>query len=309
VSTPVLLDCDPGHDDAIALLLALASPELELLGVTTVAGNQTLEKTTANAIRVLDVVGSDLPVAAGADRPLVREQYVAAYVHGETGLDGPDLPPPQREPVDQHAVDFLAERIAGTTLVATGPLTNVALLLARHPRAIPERIVLMGGAIAEGNVTPAAEFNIWADPEAAARVFSSGLDVTMVGLDVTHQALLTDEHAAQLRANGRVGGVVADLLDFYGRFHDEVYDFDGSPIHDAVAVAQVIRPQLLELRTLNVAIDLESELCRGRTVVDLWKRTARDPNAHVAVGIDAPAFVELLLERLGRLDDSAERRD
>ena len=306
MSTPILLDCDPGHDDAIALLLALASPELELLGVTTVAGNQTVEKTTANAIRVLELVGADVPVAAGAGRPLVREPYVAAYVHGETGLDGPDLPPARREPVEQHAVDFLAERVDGTTLVATGPLTNVALLLAREQER-PERIVLMGGAIAEGNVTPAAEFNIWADPEAAARVFSSGLDVTMVGLDVTHQALLTDEHAARLRDNGRVGSVVADLLDFYGVFHKQVYDFDGSPIHDAVAVAQVSRPDLLELRELNVEIDRESELCRGRTVVDVWKRTGRDPNARVAVGIDAGGFIDLLLERLGSLD--AERRD
>jgi len=302
VSTPVLLDCDPGHDDAIALLLALASPELKLLGVTTVAGNQTVEKTTANAIRILELVGSDIPIAAGAGRPLVREAYVAAYVHGETGLDGPDLPPAQRAPVEQHAVDFLAERIDGTTLVATGPLTNVALLLARHEHARPERIVLMGGAIAEGNVTPAAEFNIWADPEAAARVFASGLDVTMVGLDVTHQALLTDEHAARLQENGRVGSVVADLLDFYGAFHKQFYDFEGSPIHDAVAVAQVIRPELLELRELNVEIERESELCRGRTVVDLWNRTERDPNTRVAVGIDSAGFIELLLERLGSLD-------
>jgi inosine-uridine nucleoside N-ribohydrolase len=308
VSTPILLDCDPGHDDAIALLLAVASPELELLGVTTVAGNQTVEKTTANAIRVLELVGSDVPVAAGAGRPLVREPYVAAYVHGETGLDGPDLPPARREPVDQHAVDFLAERIGGATLVATGPLTNVALLLARE-EASPERIVLMGGAIAEGNVTPAAEFNVWADPEAAARVFSSGLDVTMVGLDVTHQALLTDEHAAGLRENGRVGSVVADLLDFYGTFHKQVYDFEGSPIHDAVAVTQVIQPDLLDLRELNVEIDRESELCRGRTVVDMWNRTGREANARVAVGIDAPGFIELLLERLGSLDRDAERRD
>ena len=186
--------------------------------------------------------------------------------------------------------------------MATGPLTNVALLLARDEKAGPERIVLMGGAIAEGNVTPAAEFNIWADPEAAARVFSSGLDVTMVGLDVTHQALLTDEHAARLRENGRVGNVVADLLDFYGVFHKQVYDFEGSPIHDAVAVAEVIRPDLLESRELNVEIDRESELCRGRTVVDVWKRTGREPNARVAVGIDADGFIELLLDRLGSLD-------
>jgi inosine-uridine nucleoside N-ribohydrolase len=208
---PILIDCDPGHDDAIALLLALASPEVELLGVTTVHGNQTLAKTTANALRVLELAGrSDVPVAAGAERPLVREPAVAADVHGESGLDGPELPEPTTAAVDAHAVDFLAERLIAApepvTLIPTGPLTNVALLLARHPLAAEniERIVLMGGAIAEGNVTPAAEFNIWVDPEAAARVFASGLDVTMIGLDVTHRALLTPAHAEQLRAAGRI---------------------------------------------------------------------------------------------------------
>ena len=298
----ILLDCDPGHDDAIAILLALASPEVELLGVTTVAGNQTLQKTTDNAIRVLELAGrGDVPVAVGSPRPLVREPFVAAYVHGETGLDGPDLPPPQAEPSDQHAVDFLAERLEGATLVATGPLTNVALLLARYPEARPERIVLMGGAIAEGNVTPAAEFNIWADPEAAARVFASGLDVTMVGLNVTHQALVTAAHAEQLRGAGRVGKVVAELLDFYGVFHREVYGFDGSPVHDAVAVAHVIDPTLLELQHLNVRVDCESELCRGRTVVDVWRRSGLEPTANVAVGIDSERFLTLLLDRLSRL--------
>src|SRR3954454_18362950 len=248
-ATKILLDCDPGHDDAIALLLALGSPELELVGATTVAGNQTLDKTTANAIRVLEFVGrGDVPGAAGADRPLVREQYVASYVHGETGLDGPDLPPPQRATLDQHAVDFLAGKIRETggdvPPVPTGPLTNVALMLALHPDARPARIVLMGGAIAEGNVTPAAEFNIWADPEAAARVFGSGIDVTMVGLDVTHRALFTNAHVGRL--TGRVGEMVTELLRFYGEFHRRVYDFDGSPIHDAVAVAHVMRPDLVE---------------------------------------------------------------
>ena len=302
MSTPVLLDCDPGHDDAIAMLLALGSDELELRGITTVAGNQTLEKTTANAIRVLELAGrAEIPVAAGAGRPLVREPRVAAEVHGETGLDGPDLPPPQAEPSPQHAVDFLAEQIAGTTLVATGPLTNVALLLARHPEAKPERIVLMGGAIAEGNVTPAAEFNIWADPEAAQRVFTSGLDVTMVGLDVTHRALVTPAHAEQLAESGRIGKVVAELLEFYGGFHRTVYGWDGSPIHDAVAVAHVIDPTLLELEHVNVRVDCESELCRGRTVADIWRRTGLEPNANVAVGIDAERFVSLLQERLARL--------
>ena len=302
MSTPILLDCDPGHDDAIALLLALGSDELELRGVTVVAGNQTLEKTTANAIRVLELARrGDVPVAVGSPRPLVREPFVAAYVHGETGLDGPELPPPQAEPSDQHAVDFLAERLEGATLVATGPLTNVALLLARYPEARPERIVLMGGAIAEGNVTPAAEFNIWADPEAAARVFASGLDVTMVGLNVTHQALVTAAHAEQLRGAGRVGKVVAELLDFYGVFHREVYGFDGSPVHDAVAVAHVIDPTLLELQHLNVRVDCESELCRGRTVVDVWRRSGLEPTANVAVGIDSERFLTLLLDRLSRL--------
>jgi inosine-uridine nucleoside N-ribohydrolase len=302
MSVSILLDCDPGHDDAIAILLALGSDELELRGVTTVAGNQTLEKTTANAIRVLELAGrGEIPVAAGAGRPLVREPRVAADVHGETGLDGPDLPPPQAEPSPQHAVDFLAERIGGATLVATGPLTNVALLLARHPEARPERIVLMGGAIAEGNVTPAAEFNIWADPEAAQRVFTSGLDVTMVGLDVTHKALVNSEHADELRRSGRIGEVVAELLEFYGGFHRATYGWDGSPIHDAVAVAHVIDPTLLEVEPLNVRIDTESELCRGRTVVDLWRRTGLEPTANVAVGIDSDRFVHLLQERLARL--------
>ena len=303
-ATKILLDCDPGHDDAIALLLALASPELELLGVTTVAGNQTLDKTTANAIRLLEFAGrTEIPVAAGADRPLVREQYVAAYVPGATGLDGPDLPPAQSEPLDRHAVDFLADKIRETggavTLVPTGPLTNVALLLALHPDARPERIVLMGGAIAEGNVTPAAEFNIWADPEAAARVFGSGIDLTMVGLDVTHKALFTEAHVGRLA--GRVGRMVAELLEFYGHFHKEVYGFDGSPIHDAVAVAQVIRDDLVTTEHLNTEIDVESELCRGRTVVDVWRRSGREPNSHVGVDIDADGFLELLVVRLNSL--------
>ena len=224
MTTPIVIDCDPGHDDAFALMLAVASPELDLVGVTTVAGNQTLEKTTANALRILELCGrGDVPVAEGAADPLVRARDVAAHVHGETGLDGPDLPPPAGEPVTEHAVDFLArvirEREGALTLVPTGPLTNVALLLAMRPDARPERIVLMGGSIGEGNRTPAAEFNIWADPEAARRVFESGIEMTMIGLDVTHQALVTDADADELRGAGRVGKVAAELLDFYRLWH------------------------------------------------------------------------------------------
>jgi inosine-uridine nucleoside N-ribohydrolase len=305
MSTKIIVDCDPGHDDAIALLLALASPEVELIGVTTVAGNQTLDKTTANAIRVLDLVGrADIPVAAGADRPLKRELRTAAHVHGETGMDGPVLVPPSREPLDEHAVDFLAERIEpGMVLVPTGPLTNIALLVERHPEAAArlERVVWMGGAIAEGNVTPAAEFNSWVDPEAGDRVFAAGLDLTMVGLDVTHKALMTPAHADRLRTSGDVGRFVADLFGYYHRFHDERYGLPGSPIHDALAVAQVLKPELVETVETNVAVETGSELCRGRTVVDRWHVTDRPSNAHVGVDVDAATFLELLVGRLESL--------
>ena len=245
--TPIILDCDPGHDDAIALLLALASPEVEVLGVTTVHGNQTLEKTTANALRVLDLAGrGDVPVAAGAERPLERALMVASHVHGESGLDGPALPPPNRTPLAENAVDFMLRTIAASpaavTLVPTGPLTNIATLLRRTGGANVERIVLMGGAIAEGNITPAAEFNIWADPEAAHEVFHAGIDTTMIGLDVTHRALTTPALQERLRSSGARGAFVADLIDFFTVYHRDTYGWEGAPIHDAVAVAQVIRP-------------------------------------------------------------------
>ncbi len=303
---PVLLDCDPGHDDAIALLLALGSPELELLGVTTTYGNQTLDKTTANALRVLELAGrADVPVAAGAAEPLVRELEVAAHVHGESGLDGPSLPPPSGVARSDDAVGFMQERVEESdrpvVVVATGPLTNVARFLELHGGDGLERIVVMGGSIAEGNMTPAAEFNIWADPEAAERVFQSGLEVTMIGLDVTHRAILGPPVAERLRAAGRIGIFVAELNDFFSRYHRETYGWDGAPIHDAVAVAHVIRPGLVETRRRNVEVELVSDLCRGRTVVDLWERTGRQANVHVGVDVDADAFFELLVERITSL--------
>jgi inosine-uridine nucleoside N-ribohydrolase len=255
---------------------------------------------------VLELAGKDeIPVAAGADRPLIGELVVAADAHGESGLGCSTLPPPRRQALAQHAVDFLAEQVLRSarpvTLVPLGPLTNVALLLARHPQAAArlERIVLMGGAIAEGNMTPAAEFNIWIDPEAAARVFASGLDLTMVGLDVTNRAVLTPAHAETLRGTGRIGAAIAELLDFYQGFYGEMYEFGGSPIHDAVAVAHVLRPELLETVKRHVSVEVGDGLCRGRTVVDMRRRRAPSPpNASVAVDIDAPAFVAFLLERL-----------
>jgi inosine-uridine nucleoside N-ribohydrolase len=306
VPTPIVLDCDPGHDDAIALLLALASPEVELLGVTTTYGNQTLEKTTANALRVLELAGrSDVPLAAGAERPLERDLVVAAHVHGKSGLDGPVLPEPRTAPVAADALTFTAECVHASpravTLVATGPLTNVARYLERHGSGGVERIVLMGGAIAEGNFTPAAEFNIWCDPEAASRVFASGLDITMIGLDVTHQAVLGPPEEERLRAVGRVGAFVAELNLFFTEYHRRTYGWDGAPIHDAVAMAQVIRPGLVETRHRNVEIECESDLCRGRTVVDLWRRTEQPPNAHVGVLLDREGFFDLLVDRMASL--------
>jgi inosine-uridine nucleoside N-ribohydrolase len=302
---PLIIDCDPGHDDAMALLLAVASPELELAAVTTVAGNQTIEKVTANAIRVLDVAGvTDIPVAAGAHRALVHPAATAADVHGETGLDGPDLPPPSRPPESEHAVELLARllRERPHTLAAVGPLTNVALLLAVHPELAGqiERLVIMGGAVGAGNTTPAAEFNIWADPEAAKRVFSLDLDLTMVGLDVTHRALLSAETAEGLRSAGRAGAVVADLHAFYRRFHQQVYGHDSTPVHDALAVASLIRPELLRTEHLPVEIDTGYGPARGRTIVDRLRRTGPG-NAHVALDVDADGFIALLTERIARL--------
>jgi inosine-uridine nucleoside N-ribohydrolase len=303
MSTPIVIDCDPGHDDAIAILLALASPEVEVRGITTVAGNQTLEKTTRNALKILELAGrTDIPVAAGADRPLVRDLRTAANVHGETGLDGPDLPEPVTVPVDAHAADLLAELLEpGVVLVPTGPLTNVALLLERHPDVKPDRIVWMGGAIAEGNVTPAAEFNAFVDPEAAARVFASGIGVTLIGLDITHKALFTRAHADRLRGTGRAGKAVAELSDFFQIFHESRYRFDGSPIHDALAVAEVIDPSLVTTVECNVEIETASQWCDGRTVVDRWLVTDRPRNCRAGVDVDADRFLELLVDRISAL--------
>jgi inosine-uridine nucleoside N-ribohydrolase len=271
-----------------------------------VAGNQTLEKVTANAIRILDVARAHhIPVAAGADRPLVHPAATASDVHGETGLDGPDLPGPSREPEAVHAVELLARmlREAPATLIPIGPLTNIALLLAVHPELHQriERIVLMGGAMGTGNVTPSAEFNLWVDPEAAKRVFESGIDITMVGLDVTHRAMLSAARAEALRGTGRAGAVVADLHAFYRRFHMTLYGHDDTPVHDALAVASVIRPDLLTTERRFTEIDVTQGPCRGRTVVDELGRTGRGANVAVAVGVQAEPFIDLLTERIGSL--------
>ena len=308
--TPVLIDCDPGYDDVIAIMLALASPEVEVLGITTVEGNQPVAETTENALRVVELLARKIPVAQGADRPLVRDlpfRRTPSAVDADIRRDVPGLPPATGRAVDQHAVDLLA-RVAlaadePVTLVPLGPLTNVALLLARYPDAAARirRIVLMGGAIGEGNATTAAEFNIYVDPEAAQRVFSSGIDLTMVGLDVTYRAVVSPAGLEELRGLGRAGAVVAAILDRFRPYRRYSWYPEGYPVHDAVAVAEVVRPGLLTTEYLNVVVECSSELSRGRTVVDRRGRSGREPNAHVAVDVDTAAFVRLLIERLRAL--------
>ncbi len=301
---PVVLDCDPGHDDALAILLALARPELQVLAVTTVAGNAPLERTTRNALRVLTLLGrTDVPVASGAERPLVRAPWIPVEFHGQSGLDGADLPEPAVRPVAEDAIELTArvvrEAANPVTLVPTGPLTNIALFLRAHPRLVPRigAISLMGGSLGEGNTTAAAEFNLWADPEAAAIVFEAGIPILMSGLDVTHQALVLPPDIARLEhVGGRTGRVFADLLRFFAVHHRQRYGWDGPPIHDAVAVARLVEPGLVMSRRLRVDVETAGELTRGRTVADPEGLSGRPPNAEVGLAIDRERFVDLLVE-------------
>lgn len=306
---PVVIDTDPGQDDAVALLLALASPELEVVGVTTVAGNVPLARTSQNALKVCELAGrTDLAVFAGADRPLQRELVTAEYVHGATGLDGADLPDPEMTLRPGHAVDFLIDTATGRpglTVCTLGPLTNVALALQREPGLARhvDQIVLMGGGFSEGgNRTPAAEFNIYVDPHAADLVFRSGIPLTMLPLDVTHQALILPDHLARLRALGtRVGEVVAGWLDFFERYDLERYGGVGGPLHDPCVIGYLLWPDLFGGKDCNVMIETESPLTMGMTVVDWWRASGRPANCRVVRSIDSPAFFDLLIERLARL--------
>jgi pyrimidine-specific ribonucleoside hydrolase len=301
---PVIIDCDPGHDDALAITLALARPELDVLGITTIGGNSTLANTTRNALRVLALLGrTDVPVAAGPDQPLVRPLETAPQVHGVSGLDGADLPEPASEPRPEGALEFLRATLAAAPapvmLIPVGPLTNIGLLLRTYP-AIAEKIAgisLMGGAMGAGNWTPAAEFNIWVDPEAARIVFRSGLPITMHGLDVTHKALMGLPEADRLDAVGtRVGHVFADLLRFFTKFHVDKYGTADTPIHDAVAVAHVALPGLVTTRRYHVDVETTGDITRGRTVVDDRGQPGETPNVDVALDIDRARFAELVIE-------------
>jgi purine nucleosidase len=308
---PIIIDCDPGHDDALAILLALASPdELEVLAITAVAGNVPLALTQANARKVVELAGRrEVPVHAGCERPLVRRLVTAEYVHGQTGLDGADLPAPAVPLADGHAVDALIDllraRPAGAvTLCPTGPLTNVAMALLKAPDIAPRlrQIVLMGGAIGEGNITPAAEFNIHVDPHAAKVVFEAGVPLVMHGLDVTHQALVTPARLAAIRDLGTaVSAAVTGLLEFYGIYDQTRRGRPGPPLHDPCTIAWLLRPELFSGRACHVAIETEGQHTLGRTVVDWSGRTNLPPDATVIDQIDADGFFALLTDRLAHL--------
>lgn len=311
MALPVILDCDPGHDDAIALILALASPELKVLAVTTSAGNQTPDKTLNNALRILTLLGrDDIPVAAGAPKPLARELIIADNVHGESGLDGPKLPDPAFSPVAMTALELMAKCLRESpepvTLVPTGPLTNIALLLAAHPELKQKiaRIVLMGGAAGPGNWTPAAEFNIYVDPEAADMVFKSGLPITMCGLDVTHQAQVMDEDIERVRAiTNPVAQCVAGLLDFFMIYHrDPKWGFAGAPLHDPCTIAWLLAPALFHGVECRVDIETGGTHTSGMTVVDRYGLTGKPANALVLLGLDRAGFIDLLVTRLRAFD-------
>ena len=306
--TPLVIDCDPGQDDAVALMLALASPELDVLGVTTVAGNVPLARTAANARRIVEFADRrEVPVFAGCERPLRRPPVSAQHIHGESGLDGLELPPPALGLRPAHAVDFIidtARAREGLTLCTLGPLTNVATALARAPDLARRlaRIVAMAGARKGGNETPVAEFNVHADPDAAAAVFAAGVPIVMIGLEVTHQVLVTPARLAALRARGgRAGAAAAALYDFPRRYRPERYGEAGLPLHDPCVIAYVLRPELFAGKSCAVAVETESQLTLGQTVVDWWARTNRPANALVLDRIDTDGFFTLLIDRLARL--------
>ena len=308
----IIIDTDPGQDDAVAILLALASPEdVTLLGITAVAGNVPLALTQKNARIVCELAGKpETRVFAGCDAPLARKLVTAEHVHGKSGLDGPTLPDPTMPLQDAHAVDFIVETLrrepSGTvTLCPLGPLTNIAVALQKAPDIADriQEIVLMGGAYFEvGNITPAAEFNIYVDPEAAKTVFACGAPITVMPLDVTHKALVTPARNAAFRALGsKVGVAVAEMTDFFERFDKEKYGSEGAPLHDPCVTAYLIRPDLFSGRHVNVEIETVSELTLGMTVADWWRVTDRAPNATFMGQIDSDGFFALLTERLARL--------
>jgi len=307
----IIIDTDPGQDDAVAILLALASPELEILGITAVAGNVPLALTVKNARMICELAGrTDVKIFAGAVRPMVRELVTAENVHGKTGLDGPTLPEPTMPVQDRHAVDFLvdtlmAEKPGSVTICALGPLTNVALALVREPKIASRicEIVLMGGGLFEGgNVTPAAEFNIYVDPHAADVVLRAGIPTVVIPLDCTHKALTTAKRVDAFRKLGtKPAKAVVEMLEFFERYDEHKYGTDGGPLHDPCVIAYLLQPGLFGGRYINVAVETSSELTLGMTVADWWGVSGRPKNATYIRDVDHEKFFALLVERIGRL--------
>ncbi|MEK4190622.1 MULTISPECIES: nucleoside hydrolase [Paenibacillus] len=306
--TPIIIDCDPGHDDAIAILLAIANSEkLDLRGITTVGGNQILDKITENALKVISFVNADIPVAKGAAGPLFGKLVTGEEAHGESGMDGPLLPPSKFRPVEQGAVEFMLNIIRSSeekiTLVPMAPLTNIALLITAYPEIKDriEKISLMGGGISYGNVTSTAEFNIYVDPEAARIVFESGIPIIMSGLDVTDKAAIFEDEILALKERGPVSTMVGELLDFYSIYGKKM-GYVGSALHDPCAVAWLLHPELFEFEHLYVTVETEGKLTRGMTVADRRKKTDRPANVQVLVGVDREAFMKLIFDSLEKLD-------
>jgi inosine-uridine nucleoside N-ribohydrolase len=302
----VILDCDPGHDDALAILLAAHHPALELLAITTVAGNQSVEKTSLNALKVCSLAQLEhIPVARGMSQPLLRSVHYAADIHGESGLDGPALPKPSFALFPIHAVDLLIDLLLNSAgdiiLIPTGPLTNIAVAMRREPAIIPKirAISLMGGAIGVGNVTPASEFNIWADPEAAAIVFACGRPITMVPLEVTHQALATPDIILRLRsAQKTVTTLAADLLAFFAEAYRTTFGFAAPPVHDPCAVAAVIDRTIVPTQLMHVDVETVGTFTAGRTVCDVYGKSAQPANVSVGLSLDRERFWDVLIDTL-----------
>jgi purine nucleosidase len=311
---PIIIDCDPGQDDAVALLLAMSAPrDLNILGITTVAGNVPLKLTQRNARMMCDIAGcNDVPVYAGRDKPLRLDAITAEYIHGDTGIDGIDVFEPETPLQDQHAVDFITATLLAAdkesvTLVPTGPLSNIAAVIQSEPVVLRHvrEIVIMGGAMREGgNRSPSAEFNMLADPHAADIVFNCGRPITVMGLDVTHQVLSTRERVASIRALGnRVAEATAGMLSFFHRYDSKKYGTEGAPLHDPCTVAWLLRPELFRTRACNLSVETESELTRGHTAVDFWHVTDRPHNVNWVYEVDADGFFALLTEQLARFGE------
>ena len=301
----IILDCDPGHDDAAAIMLAAKNPKIQLLGITVVAGNQTLEKTLRNAMNVVQWLDVDTPVYGGCGRPIVREKVIAGDIHGKTGLDGPVFPPLARVPEPEHAVNFIIRRLLDSdgdvTMVTTGPMTNLAMALRMEPKIAGKikRIVLMGGAYTNGNVTPAAEFNIFADPEAAHICFTAGRPITMIGLDVTRKVLCYPEVVERMKQVGnRASSLFVSLMGHFCKTQKEIFGWDGGPLHDPVTIASLIDPELLITKPMNAQIDIRSEQSYGRTNCDFFNYRKLPPTADVAIDIDPERFWDIFEEGL-----------